>query len=324
MAEYRSALLELIRTYFRKRDYLEVDTPLLSPVRIPESTIELFTTVFGNPFRSDLPLGLIPSPEIWMKRLLAEGFPSCFQITKSFRNAEQLGRHHNPEFTMLEWYTLGADYKASIDVTLALLAALDGMGGGGETAGVLESIDRPAVLSMEEAFSKYAGIELGECGDMEGLKRCAGQIGIEADGDGWEELFNKIFLSRVEPEFQRIPILFLCDYPVQIPCLAKAREGSPVRERWELYLNGIEIANCFTEMRNPEEVAAFMEGEMRGAGKTETPAGREPQPDRELPKVSGSMPPCSGVALGVDRLIMALTGAEHIREVLLFPFEDFM
>jgi len=235
-----------------------------------------------------------------MKRLLAAGFPSCFQLCKSFRNAEQLGAQHNPEFTMLEWYTLDADYIDSLRLTRELLEYL------GE---LFDSTDFKAAaeIAMGDFFLKHTGIDLRRCADLEALKAEAAAKGHDAEGETWEEVFNAIFLRRAEPELANYPAVFLYDYPAQIPCLAAAGREPLVRQRWELYLRGIEIANCYTEERDGSEVSAFLDAET-------------PVYDGDLPEVSAAMPPCSGVALGVDRLLMALTGAKNIQDVLLFPF----
>ena len=306
----RARLLSAVRRFFGSKNHLEVETPVLAPVRIPESHIGVFTT--GD-------LCLVPSPEVWMKRLLAAGFPSCFQITKSFRNGEQTGRHHNPEFTMLEWYTLGAGYMDSLELTKELLLAL------GFDGTSLPDSGAAAVMPVREAFLRYTGIDLQQCGTIADFQAAGRAAGYDLDRGTWEEYFHTIFLLYIEPRLEEFPLLFLYDYPVQIPCLAKKKAGTPCRERWELYIWGIEIANCFTEETDPEAAAEFMREEIAAMERDDGEDGdnEEGLPavpfDADLPEISGRMPPCSGAALGIDRLLMILTGAESIGEVLLFP-----
>ncbi len=303
-ARARVRLLSAVRRFFSSKNHLEVETPVLSPVRIPESHIGVFTA--GS-------LCLVPSPEVWMKRLLAAGFPSCFQITKSFRNGEQTGRHHNPEFTMLEWYTIGAGYMDSLKLTKELLRAL------GFDGTLLPDGGTAAVMPVREAFLRCTGIDLEQCGTSADFQAAGRAAGYDLDCGTWEECFHKIFLQHIEPRLKDFPVLFLCDYPVQIPCLAKKKAGTLFRERWELYIRGIEIANCFTEETDPGAAAEFMREEI-AATERENADGLPAVPfDADLPEISGRMPACSGAALGIDRLLMVLTGAESIGEVLLFP-----
>jgi len=324
MAHLRSRMITALRDFFLTREYLEADTPILSPSRIPEAHIDLFETDFESPFLPNKNLSLLPSPEIWMKRLIAEGFPSCFQITKSFRNAEQLGGHHNPEFTMLEWYTLDAGYFDSMKLTEELLLHL------AELFQPAFDCSGPRIISMQTLVEDYTGIDLKSCSTGGEFEHALSAHGFDIHGRTWEEMFNKLFLLHVEPHLPDYPVAFVYDYPDQIPCLAKLKNNTPCRERWELYIQGIEIANCYTEETDPKKVKEFIGGEItdgpNAAGeiiKRETTPGAEVNTDWEIADVSGRMPPCSGAALGVDRLLMAFTGIRDIREVILFPFVDF-
>jgi elongation factor P--(R)-beta-lysine ligase len=322
-AAARSKMITAVRKFFLEKAYLEIESPVLAPARIPESHIELFRSVFKNTFTKERDLYLLPSPELWMKRLLSEGFPSCFQISKCFRNAEQIGAHHNPEFSMLEWYTVDADYLDSYDLTRELLDCL-GPVFPEDFARGLSSIKR---ISMHELFLEHTGIDLCRCSTLPGLIAEAAEQGIETAGAVWEEAFNKIFLQYAEPELAQYPAVFLYDYPIQIPCLAKvklAKAGKEImwRERWELYLHGMEIANCYTEETDPKEVGKFIAGE--GEGGAHVPGtGNDVAEQQGFADLCASMPSCSGVALGVDRLLMALTGKKRIEDVLLFPFSEF-
>lgn len=312
----RAGLVQDIRRFFAERQYLEVDTPLLSPALIPESLITPFSTRFASPHHGSRTLFLVPSPEIWMKRLLAEGSGSIFQISHCFRNSEQIGHLHNPEFTMLEWYTVDADYHDSADHTEELLDFL--------TSAETPRTMRPPCrrMSMAEAFDGIAGIDLAACNDIEELRRQADRSGVSFQGErSWEELFNALFLQLVEPELPRDRPLVLSDYPSRIATLAKQIPDTPWSERWELYIDGVEVANCFTEEDDPERVSDFYSHQEASLGEPEA-ASRSDRAFREVFKKG--FPHCSGVALGVDRLLMLMSGRRELGGVIFFPLSDIL
>lgn len=316
----RSAFNATIRSFFSSRDYLEVETPLLAPALIPESSIEVFKTRFEDPYRQGRDLYLIPSPELWMKRLIGQGMGSIYQITKAFRNAESVGRLHNPEFTILEYYTEGADYRDSINVTEALFSELLSV--------FKSSVPEPGRLgapfrrmSMAEAFIEYAGFDPGPCRADE-LTEKARSLGIRAeDGDGWEAAFNRIFVHRVEPALPKDRPLVLMDYPREVRCLAKDTAGTPWNERWELYLDGIEAANCFTEETDPAKVEAYFRDEIPRKDEALVP---HPADEEFTSIYRRGFPRCSGVAAGLDRLFMVFFRIPRIEGVILFPFADIL
>ncbi|MDY7027481.1 MAG: amino acid--tRNA ligase-related protein [Spirochaetota bacterium] len=327
-ARQRSFFIDRIRRFFIERGYLEVDTPLLSPALIPEAPIEIFETTLRS-IRGSRPLYLIPSPEVHMKKLLAAGSGNIFQICRSFRNLEQTGRHHNPEFTMLEWYTVGADYRQSAAVTEELFADL------AETAGRPELAPPFRKMSIREAFNEFAGIDLLETRSLPQLRsecRRLGMLTVKgaelqesessdlAEPPSWEELYHRIFLTYVEPRLPMDKPLLLTDYPRQIPCLAKDIPGSPWKERWELYVDGIEVANCYSEETDPVKVERFFCDEYAKKSRSSMTV---PDIDREFLQIfHRGYPESSGVALGVDRLIMSLTRRASIEGVIFFPISD--
>ncbi len=328
VALLRSHLNRITREFFSQRGYLEVDTPILSPALIPESAIEVFETFFLYPDREPLPLYLIPSPEVWMKRLLVKGWPSLFQITKSFRNAESIGRLHNPEFTLLEYYTRGADYLASIEVTEQYFQYLIDHLPQELLSSDLNAFRPPfRRMRMEEAFQHFAGFPLGPL-DRKGLIERAKSLGLTLpDEASWEEAFNQVFVHLVEPNLPKDRPLVLLDYPAEVLCLAKRIPGTPWRERWELYISGVELANCFTEETDPSEIDAYFlqEGEKKRNARIPHPLDvsfRDMFRDLYNSSSEGKALPCSGVALGVDRLMMQLAGKSSIEGVILFPISD--
>jgi elongation factor P--(R)-beta-lysine ligase len=295
-----------------------VDTPITAKKVIPEATIELMsTTIHGINDDTGESAYLLPSPEIYMKRLLAAGVGSIFQFSRCFRDCEAPSRLHSHEFLMLEWYTIKADYMDSLERTEELLKKL------GRECGISPSA-KPALsspflrMTIEEAFREFAGLDLAACGEIEALREAAVRNGFEFDATlEWADLFHLILVAAVEPKLPRDRPVVLLDYPVQVECLAKIKKKTPWRERWELYLGGIETANCYTEMVTPAEVKTYFAKEATRSGGG---LGEGGVADTSFPEIyDGAHPPCSGVAMGIDRLIMALAGARSIAEIMPFP-----
>ena len=212
---------------------------------------------------------------------------------------------------MLEWYTMNVDYLASLEITEALFERLCSLDGVAQSRVSLLSPPFQR-MTIDEAFEKYAGIDLAVCGETESLIAAAEEAGIQTGAIAdWSELFHYILVSKVEPELRNDRPVVLLDYPAQVPCLAKLKSNTR-RERWELYVCGIELANCFSEAVSLEEVAAYFAEEEPHM----IQAGRADQTDKSFPRLyDGKHPECSGVALGIDRLVMTLRGAGSIDEV---------
>lgn len=328
----RAALFKGIRSFFDEHGYLEVDTPSLAPDLIPESCLEVFATEYRAPAGSRRPvqeLYLIPSPEIWMKKLLAQHKTSIYQLCHAFRNGESTGRRHSPEFAMLEYYTVHADWMDSLAITEALVDALVDAGlalpgeGGGSAARAPLAICPPfRRMSVAEAFESFAGFPLYETA-REGpacFAARARDAGVETAREdmGIADLYNLVFVDKVEPSLPQDRPLALTDYPSFVPCLARPN-GSESFERWELYMRGVEIANCYSEERDQDRVAAFFAAEAAEKART---ALVPHAVDSSWPRIFASFPRASGVALGVDRLFMVLQGRSSIDNVLPFPLGD--
>lgn len=313
-AKLRSRLYSNIRNYFSAKGYLEVETPTLSPDLIPEATIDNFGTSFINEFSGSRDMYMIPSPEIFMKKLIADGSGSLFQISKCFRNCEQLGQNHNPEFTMLEYYTVDFDDKDSIELTRDFIreTAVEGC-----PENVLADFQ---ILSVRDAVKLYAKIDLEELQDPKALRRAAEGLGLSIPGpEPWDDTFNRVFINFVETSIPRDRPVCLVDYPKQIECLAQA-EGN-YRHRWELYINGIEIANCYLEERNSCIARDYYRREYQKIISSRSSGGKTiPDIDLSFCDVISGIPKCSGVAIGLDRLLMVESGKTDINDVLLFPF----
>lgn len=309
----RGHLINQIRNFFIERDYLEVDTPLLSPHLIPESSIENFKASLISPYRDDIPLYLTPSPEIWMKQILAQGSGDIFQICKSFRNNEQISPVHNPEFTILEWYKTGISADDNINICELLISALC----------LPETADscRPPFrhMTMEEAFLEFAGFSLEDNMEVPDLLIQLQAAGIPAEeNESWEVLFHKLYLTLVEPELPTDRPLVLKNYPKRLATLAADIEGTPWSDRWELYMDGTEIANCYTEETDIEKIRDYYEKE--GLEKKQN-SKIEVHCSSSWVEGMRGFPSCSGTAVGVDRLIAALMGDKSIQGVILFPLD---
>lgn len=306
----RAELVQLVRRFFIRNGYLEVETPILAPSLIPEPAIEVFKTSYRSPFRQSVDCYLIPSPELWMKRILSQGSGSIFQVTKAFRNCETPGKLHNPEFTLLEWYSVGHGYREEMGVVELLIQFL------------IENmkLDREFLPPFEKAsvrdlFLARTGVDLDTAQDVESLRKSAMELGFEVKkSESWEELFNRIFLTRVEPEIGEKPLI-LSDYPAGIPTLA--RTDGRYAERWELYMRGVEIANCYTEETSRDGLNRFFEIE---GERKKVCLQQHPVDGALVEEFSSCGPECAGVALGLDRLFMVLLGLESVERVIPFSF----
>lgn len=292
--QLRSKVLQAIRRFFVTRDFIEVETP----VRLPAPALESFIDA--------VPSGdwyLRTSPELHMKRLLAVGMPRIFQMGACFREGER-GDHHSPEFTMLEWYRSDADYLTILRDTEALIREVaDSVLGTGtfffgnttiHLATPWESI------SVSDAFRRFAGWD------------------PVADFD--PDRFDLDLINKVEPSLPLDRGVVLMDYPSEVAALARRSERDPrVAERWELYLGGLELANAFSELTDADEQRRRFEA----CAAERAAAGRDVYPlDYPfLAALEAGLPPCGGIALGVDRLTMLLANAPRIQDVIPFAME---
>ncbi|WJG21390.1 elongation factor P--(R)-beta-lysine ligase [Vibrio furnissii] len=304
----RAALLSRIRQFFAERDVLEVDTPAMSHATVTDVHLHTFQTQFVGPgYATGRHLHLMTSPEFHMKRLLAAGSGSIYQMAKAFRNEEN-GRYHNPEFTMLEWYRVGFDHHDLMDEMDALLQMTLQTG----------ASER---LTYQQAFLTVLGVCPLE-GSMAELKQAAASLGLsdiaepETDRD---TLLQLLFSMGVEGNIgQHVPA-FVYDFPASQAALAKINPNDArVADRFEVYFKGIELANGFHELDNPREQLARFEAD----NAKRIAMGLAPQPiDYHLiAALEAGLPACAGVALGIDRLIMLALGEDHIDKVTAFPF----
>lgn len=300
----RARLLGRIRAFFEARGVLEVETPVLSTAAVTDPHIEsLQTRCSALPD----PLYLHTSPEFPMKRLLAAGSGCIYQIARVFRDGE-LGRRHNPEFTLVEWYRVGFDHRDLMAEIEALLATL----------GLAGACDREP---YRDAFLRHAGVDPLQASDAD-LAAGASPLGPSTlvSNLGRDGLMDLIFSHRVAPALGHERPLFLYDYPAEQAALARVRPGPPaVAERFELFMNGMEIANGFHELADAsEQRQRFLHdlAHRRTAG-----LAMPPMDEHLLAALEAGLPDCAGVALGFDRLVMAAAGSDDIRQVMAFPAE---
>jgi len=297
--QQRSDLLQAVRSFFIERAYIEVDTPLRLPVLLPESNLVPFTS--ENWF-------LQTSPEQCMKRLLARGCTQIFQICHCFRK-EESGRIHQPEFAMLEWYHRGWNYVDLMQECEALLSTLgqrfprmpgldpEGMLCRGESrVSLTPPWDR---LTVADAFWQYAGVEVDEA-----LK---------------SETFDEVLVTAVEPNLGRERPVFLYDYPIELGSLARRNPNNPrVAERFELYVAGLELANGFSELIDPQEQRfrfSLVIERLRAMGQNAA------MPEKFLVDLA-SVGETAGIALGLDRLFMLFMGGDSVAAAMPFIFEE--
>jgi lysyl-tRNA synthetase class 2 len=329
-ARARARLAAEVRRFLGGLGYEEVETPFLVPAPGMEPHLDFFESGFvpegGGPGRR---LFLHASPEYAMKRLLADGLPRIFQLARVFRNGE-ISATHNPEFTMLELYRSGTDYRGIMEDLERLVEACaralspDGsarVARAGRTLDLSAPFER---LTVAEAFRRHAGIDLGACGgDAARLRSAALAAGQEVgpEGEAFDDAFFRVMLSAVEPRLGGERPTYLLDWPAPMAALSRLRRDDPRwAERFELYAGGLELANGFSELDDAVEQRRRLlaERELRRA------LGRSlPPVDEAFLEAVGRMPEAGGVALGLDRLLMLLVGAEEIAEVLLFPAREF-
>jgi lysyl-tRNA synthetase, class II len=309
----RALVVSAVREWLDAEGFLEVETPVLQP---------LYGGALARPFTThhnalDRHLYLRIATELYLKRLVVGGFERVYELGKDFRN-EGISYKHNPEFSMLEWYEAYADYADAAERLERLVAFV------AERVNGTTRVERDGAeidlappwrrLTMREAIRDRTGIDIAEHPDRDTL---AAAMGTEADPrEGWGKLVDGLLSKSVEPEL-RDPT-FILDYPVELSPFAKAHRSEPgLVERWEAFAGGMEIANAFTELNDPDEQRRRFEAqrEEQARGDEET----QPYDETFVEALEQGMPPTGGVGLGIDRLVMLLTGARTLREVVLFP-----
>jgi lysyl-tRNA synthetase class 2 len=347
LLQLRSKLLDFTRAFFRDRGLWEVETPLLSRDIVVDAYLEPFTTrrdsgSDGRPAAADDELFLQTSPEFAMKRLLAAGASDLFQLTRSFRRGE-IGRMHNPEFTILEWYHVGGSYhdemafveefvSAFFDEAKRFFDEAKRLGAGDQyhdapttaVGRVPEQLPRHFLRSSYDAL--FCGVletsvldkTAAELSELALREEIVPPPGLAPDDlDGW---LNLLLALKAEPELSKRPAIFVYDYPAGQAALARIRpDVPPVAERFELYLAGIEICNGYQELTDPQELRKRIAVQQTFRRRE----GSRPLPVESwlLNAMDAGLPECAGVALGFDRLLMVAVGAQSLADVIAFPFD---
>lgn len=324
MLKFRANILQRIREFFIQNNFLELDTPALSKDLIPETCLEVFSTEYINPWSKDKKqLYLVPSPEIYIKKIISQHKTDVFQLSKCYRNVESFGNIHSPEFTMLEYYKMNASYLDTAKLTEELFNYLLPEKQNNKVDPF--SYLRPPFLRLKinDAFFKYAGFYLSDCPNSADLAKKAKELGLKESIDSpfdlwaWDDLYELILVSYIEPNLPKDVPVMLMDYPSKVPCLAQEflEKGMWWKERWELYCNGIELSNCYSEETDKKKIKAYFEEE----GKLKNIHSIvKHEIDSEYWKIFEDFPKCSGNAMGVDRLIALLSGHKSIEPILPF------
>ncbi|MFH1405543.1 MAG: EF-P lysine aminoacylase EpmA [Patescibacteria group bacterium] len=310
IAKERVIINSAIREFFNSRGYLEVETPILVISPGSEPNLAPVKAVLKDFSGREYNASLITSPEYSMKKLLGMGFEKIFTITKVFRNCEEFGGNHNPEFSMLEWYCQGADYHACMQETEELVKSVLNV------FGVRSLPVTFARKRMQDLFLEYAYIDLDDPIPTLGK----GGLGRGLD-DTQSDAFYRIFLEKIESHLGKDPI-FVYDYPYYQAALAQLTSDGKYAQRFELYINGVELCNGFTELTDTDEQRKRFEQEIHermNQGKQIFPIDEELL--RLLPLIKN---PTYGNALGIDRLHMVATGCNSIEDVLLFPINKLL
>lgn len=324
----RGRILTALRDWFRRRGFVEVETPALQVSPGNETHLHAFATEIVTPAGERVPRYLHTSPEFACKKLLAAGESRLFTFARVFRNRER-GALHHPEFTMLEWYRANEPYAVLIEDCAAILVETAKAAGSLQFSWKGHTSDpyaTPRLLTVAAAFEKFAGIDLmatltatGEP-DRAALAAAARAAGIQiAADDTWSDIFSRVLVERVEPQLGHGAATLLDQYPLPEAALAQPTADPRLAERFELYACGIELANGYGELTDPAEQRRRFEQTM--AEKARRYGERYPI-DPDFLAALATMPPASGIALGFDRLVMLATGARRLEEVMWAPAAD--
>jgi lysyl-tRNA synthetase, class II len=305
----RSKVVRALRRWLDERGFLEVETPILQP---------LYGGALARPFVThhnalDREFFLRVADELYLKRLIVGGLERVYEIGKDFRN-EGISHKHNPEFTMLEWYEAYADYE---DIAARLEELVSFVAREVAYDGPVDFTPPWTRLRLREAIRVKTGVDVFEHRDRDALVAAAREGGIELPaGETWAKLVDELLSKHVEPDLQNPT--FILDYPKELSPFAKDhRSEAGLVERFECFAAGMEFANAFTELNDPDEQRARFEQQRadEAAGDEET----QPYDEDYVRALEHGMPPAGGIGIGIDRLVMILSGRHSIREVVLFP-----
>ncbi len=315
----REKVIRAIRSFFEKEKFHEIETPILIAHPPAESYVDVFETKLLDRKRRAIPAYLSTSPEVPLKKLMAAGVGNCYAITKSFRNMETQSATHAPEFTILEWYRVGAGY---MDIMKDCEALFEMITGGKPVIYQGKTIDSTVPwerITVAEAFKKYADVNFDDFFDEKNACNMASKKGYTVESKTtWEELYNQIFLNEIEPHLGLRKPTIIYEFPSVMGALAKKKADDPrFAERFELYIAGLELGDAYSELTNPvEQEERFKKElvELKRLGKTMYDYDHD-----FIAALNVGLPTCSGIAVGVDRLVMLLSNVTNIADTLFFP-----
>ncbi len=322
----REQVIDAIRAYFKSRGFHEVEVPLLLPTPSTEPFLEVFKTELKDDQGKKWDGFLPSSPEFALKKLLSAGSGSIFTITKSFRNGEGHSGRHNPEFTILEWYhtpgdymTVATDFEGLMsEINLLTRQQTNKLTYQGKEYSLKAPWER---ITVAGAFAKYVGVDVETMLDETKLKEVGKEKGYQvSEKTTWEEVWNQMMANEIEPKLgQKVPTI-IYDYPVAQAALARKARDSRFAERWEVYMGGMELGNCFSELTDWKEQEARCKADLaerKKLGKTEFPMDTD-----FIEALKMGMPETGGIAVGVDRLAALFADVPSIQDVLFFPAEE--
>lgn len=310
----RSRIFSIIRDFFNQRNYIEADVPVALALPGQEPYLNPMPLRVHDDRGGEHQMYLHTSPEYTLKKMLAAGFERVFSITKCFRDHESFGGNHNPEFTMLEWYSAGADMFGLMDEMDALFACLREKLGD-ELKGSLGTGKR---IRMRDLWRETIQVDLDDYLESGSLFNLSRDFGFNpSQNESYEDLFYRIFLNKIEPMLKDMGTVFVYHYPEQMAALSKVSRNDPrYAERVEVYLEGLELANGFSELTDAKEQLRRLETERERRKKM----GKEVYDiDQEFVEAVGLMPESAGIALGLDRLAQFAMACKDIDTVLVLP-----
>ena len=323
---------EAVTNYLNKSGYLRIELPVLSPSLIPESYLEVFKTEFKYLDKKEN-LYLTPSPELFLKRLLAYGVGDCYYLGKSFRNNDPSATLHSYEFTMLEFYKLGVDYMGIADEVLKMLQFINNQVKSEKSKvksesqhlkvlyqNQLISLEKWEKISITEAFKKYAEISEKELFDHELFLKKAHKKGYRIEGFSYEDVWSQIYTMEIEPYLGNngYPTL-IYDYPKEFVALAKLNKDGKTAQRFEFYIAGVELGDCYTELTDWKE----QEKRFKAEGRLRKISGKTTHriDNGYIEALKYGLGQCSGIAIGMERLGMIFSNTKSISDLKLITIE---
>lgn len=323
----REKVLKATRRFFDEQGFHEVETPILIAHPPAESYLDVFETTLLDRQRNPTKAYLSTSPEVPLKKLMVAGLGNCYSLTKSFRNMETQSTVHNPEFTLIEWYRVGADYHKIMEDCEQLLADIHASIYGGKLSlhyqGKTVDLRRPwEQMTVVESFRRFANVDFDEFLDGEKAQRIARAKGYTIEPQtSWEQLYNQILLNEIEPHLGQGRPTILYEFPAAVAALSKKKSGDPrFCERFEFYIAGLELGDAYSELTDPVEIKERFDQEMKEIkrlGKTSYEYDHD-----FIDALKEGLPESSGIAVGLDRLVMLLADVTNIADTLFFPASE--